>query len=51
MFMFEDYTVMVDKYLDFYVFALADTEENELMLQDLLSCLSKCINGLKAKTE
>ena len=42
---------MVQKYADFYVFVLSHEDENELMVLDLLGCLSDCLGALKGKGE
>lgn len=42
---------MVQKYSDFYVFVLANEDENELMVMDLLDCLNDCLTALKTKGE
>lgn len=50
-FSFENRMAMVQKYADFYLFVLANEDENELMVMDLLDCMSDCLAALKAKGE
>ncbi len=50
-FSFNDKMIMVQKFQDFYVFLMADGNENELVILDLLGTIADCLIKIKPKGE